>query len=202
MKKIVLAVALAMFGLSQPAMAQSEVSVGGSTVDVKNGKDSKQLELGYASSLTVPKLGVVDYAAVAELGDGVKTLGVTGGRKLTVGKATVTPGLELGYGSREVTQKVKSGYKTTLVTDDEGYGFGGASLNVSYPLPLTPAGLSLDAGVRYRESLTDDVDFDETRVFGGVKYAFSDKQTLGVEARKTTGTVKSNGIGLKFTQKF
>jgi hypothetical protein len=201
MKKTLFAFALVLFGLVQIQASEArEFSLGGSTANVKNGKDYDQLELGYASSATVPRLGLVDYSALAELNSTQKTVGLTGGRKLLVNKAVVTPGVELGLGEVEVARKIKSGKKSTTVVDDEGYAFGGASVGVSYPLPQK--GFSLKGGLRYRKAFTNDVDFKETRVSGGVNYALTDSRTLGLEARKTTGTVKSDGFALQFTQKF
>lgn len=193
MKKIVAVLAASVL-LSGVASAR-EVSVGLGSVDPDKGKSWTQTEVAYKSAATLPKVGVVDYVAKAELAKNARTLGVAAGRKLAVKGATVTPSLELGAGERDVFIKKK---KSVLV-DERSYGFWGAGVTAEYPLTQK---LTAEGQVRYRESLTDDVKFDETRVGAGVNYSLAEDRKIGLQGWQTDGTVKATAVAVKLSQKF
>lgn len=80
------------------------------------------------------------------------------------------------------------------------FEFWGVGANTALPVPGTA--LSLIAGYRHREGFEAANRMNEERINAGVKWHLTEKSALGANYYRTTGTERSDIVGVALTYKF
>lgn len=85
------------------------------------------------------------------------------------------------------------------LSSNRNFTFWGAGASVSHDI-YGP--VSMQVGYRHRQDLGSFVKMNEERVNVGLQYAFNDKNSVGVQYYRTSGTSRSDAIGVAYTRKF
>lgn len=84
--------------------------------------------------------------------------------------------------------------------NNNNFEFWGVGANAALPVPGTA--LSLIAGYRHREGFEAANRMNEERLNAGVKWHLTEKSALGANYYRTTGTERSDILGVALTYKF
>lgn len=112
----------------------------------------------------------------------------------------------------KVSAKLGYALPTVLGFDALAYGEVGKNLKERDNFEFWGAGakvkrqvygpVSINAGYRHREAFTGTRRLTENRLNAGLGYALSDNNTVGVSYYRTTGTTRTDQIGLGLTHTF
>jgi hypothetical protein len=179
--------AVTLSAVSAPAMAgtiQAEVRLG----DVRGGTKPDSTE--YNVQYTAPLNSLLNYGAEIEVkqknGAGPLTSRVS---------ARVGPALPTVLGFKTAAY-AEAGESLGLGDD---YGFWGAGVTTSHKI----AGpVVANVGYRHRGSFTLTRRLDENELNGGLGLSIGHGNNLGVQYYRTTGTTRSDAIGLAFNHAF
>lgn len=119
---------------------------------------------------------------------------------------------DAGSLSSKVSGKLGYEVPTVLGFKTVAYGEVGKNLEQNRNFEFWGAGIktkrqvygpfSVNAGYRHREGFNGVDGLNEERVHGGIGYALSDKDTVGVTYYRTSGTTRQDAIGLGLTHSF
>lgn len=184
MKKLIAIAALASAAVAAPAYAGTltgEVRFGGVAA---NQADSTEYRVEYWNSIGAVNVGA---ELQSRQGENAGTLGSKVSLKAGPALPSVA-GLNIAaYG--EVGKNLAAG---------NNFEFWGAAVKARKDL-IGP--LSLNAGYRHRQGFNGG-DINEERVHAGLGYAVTDKLAVGATYYRTSGTTRSDQIGVSVTHKF
>lgn len=184
MKKLIAIAALASAAVAAPAYAGTligEVRFGGVAA---NQSDSTEYRVEYWDRVGAVNVGAELQTKQAESAGAL-------GSKVSLKAGPALPeiaGLKINaYG--EVGKNLSGG---------DNFEFWGAALKASKDL-VGP--LSVNAGYRHRQGFNGG-DINEERLNAGLAYAVTDKFGVGVSYYRTSGTTRSDQIGVSVSRKF
>ena len=186
MKNVLLALTALSAVAASPAMAQSvegEVRFGG----VANGQvDSTEYRVQYDNNYA----GLLNYGIELQTRQATNEGALGSKVSLKVGPAlpTVFGFNTAAYG--EVGEALNAG---------NNFEFWGAGAKISRAVPGTA--LTLKAGYRHREGFTVR-NLKEDRLNGGIDWNITEKTAIGANYYRTTGSTRTDQIGVAVTQKF
>lgn len=187
MKKVIFAVAAVASFAAAPAMADTlnaEVRLG----DVRGGKAPDSTE--YRVQWDAPVASGFTYGAELQVKQGNNQ-----------GALNSKVSGKLGYELPEFMgfHALAYGEVGKNLSQRNNFEFWGAGVKAGQKV-YGP--VSLNVGYRHREAFNNNARLTENRFNGGLGYALNDSAALGVNYYRTTGTTRSDQIGLGLTQKF
>ena len=201
MKNVLLALtAASAVAIATPALAgdlSGEVRFGGVA---KNQVNTTEYRVQYDDALYN---GLVNYGLELQTVQPEKQGAVS---TLLSGKlGTALPGV-LGLSSAayaEVGQSLNKKVTTTVAgrttTTGGNFEFWGAGVNAAYPVGGTA--LTLKAGYRHRESFNNNR-MKEDRLHSGVEWNVTEKTAIGATYYRTTGSIRTDEVGVGITHSF
>lgn len=188
MKKTLFVLTAAALGvIAAPAMAgtiNSEVRLS----DVRNGaaRDSAEFVVNYDAPLN----GILVYGSELLVNQAEGAGALTAKVSARVGPRLPTV---LGFESQAYAEVGEN------LTNGDDYGFWGAGVKASHAVvgPVTAT-----VGYRHREAFQGVGRLEENRLNGGLALAVGSGNSVGVNYYRTTGTTRTDAIGIAFNHKF